>query len=141
MSKKNCRLSIAKVRALLPLMRRISPQHIRIEQIALKSGKVQSKIYVEDNGEKKPLNSSTFHSLREAGLILLGTDGFNDYKDEKGREVKVVLYFITNLGENKLVEAIMINAVNRLANLIPDPLEDETVEHLISVVDEDYWNC
>jgi len=29
----------------------------------------------------------------------------------------------------------MINTLNRLANLVPDPMEDETVQHMMAIMD------
>jgi len=134
----NRRLSIAKVKALLPLLPLVQgkfPQYIRKELILLKSGKLQSKTYVEDDGKKKPLNSSTFRSLLESELIVQGGIGFNDGKDENLREVEVILYSLTQKGEKELTKAVMINTLNRLANLVPDPMEDETVQHMMAIMD------
>jgi len=138
MSNKNRRLSIAKVKALLPLLPLVQgkfPQYIRKELILLKSGKLQSKTYVEDDGKKKPLNSSTFRSLLESELIVQGGIVFNDGKDENLREVEVILYSLTQKGEKELTKAVMINTLNRLANLVPDPMEDETVQHMMAIMD------
>lgn len=138
MANQNRRLSIAKVKALLPLLPLVQgkfPQYIRKELILLKSGKLQSKTYVEDDGKKKPLNSSTFRSLLESELIVQGGIVFNDGKDENLREVEVILYSLTQKGEKELTKAVMINTLNRLANLVPDPMEDETVQHMMAIMD------
>ena len=138
MANQNRRLSIAKVKALLPLLPLVQgkfPQYIRKELILLKSGKLQSKTYVEDDGKKKPLNSSTFRSLLESELIVQEGIGFNDGKDENLREVEVILYSLTQKGEKELTKAVMINTLNRLANLVPDPMEDETVQHMMAIMD------